>query len=46
MSSIASTIHLVMNDKVIRLQAELKQVKAENRKLKRQLAKVQTQGEK
>jgi cell division protein FtsB len=46
MSSIASTVHLVLVDKVTRLERELKECKAENRKLKRQLTKLQPQGEK
>lgn len=53
MSSIASTIDLVKSDKIIRLEAQLaefrlqlRKFRAENARLKRELAKLQSKGEK
>ena len=40
MSNILSTIDLVKSDKIIRLEVQLKECKAENARLKRELAKL------
>lgn len=40
MSNILSTVSLIKSDKIIRLEVQLKELRAENARLKRELAKL------